>query len=168
MLARSARLPTSGDYPCAVKWDGSRAIASTEGDLRVRSRRVEFPQLSECVLQRRESIPLTFMAFDVLSVGGRASPHAQAACGAECHGQFTALARELDGSTAFPFYGASVGATPNKSVGVIDPLPRSPRGLARRASDSRDRDRVARNSPKWVMTGSDRGRLRDGVVSILN
>jgi bifunctional non-homologous end joining protein LigD len=29
-----------------------------------------FPQLCECVLQRRDSIPLTYMAFDVLSVEG--------------------------------------------------------------------------------------------------
>jgi bifunctional non-homologous end joining protein LigD len=39
MLARSGRLPTSGDYGYELKWDGFRAIASTEGPLRVRSRR---------------------------------------------------------------------------------------------------------------------------------
>jgi ATP-dependent DNA ligase len=39
MLARSRRLPLSGDYAYEVKWDGFRAIASTEGPLRVRSRR---------------------------------------------------------------------------------------------------------------------------------
>ncbi len=39
MLARSGRLPTSGDYAYEVKWDGFRAIVSTEGSLRVRSRR---------------------------------------------------------------------------------------------------------------------------------
>jgi bifunctional non-homologous end joining protein LigD len=39
MLARSGRLPTSGDYAFEVKWDGFRAIVSTEGPLRVRSRR---------------------------------------------------------------------------------------------------------------------------------
>jgi ATP-dependent DNA ligase len=39
MLARSGRLPTSGDYAYEVKWDGFRAIVSTEGPLRVRSRR---------------------------------------------------------------------------------------------------------------------------------
>jgi bifunctional non-homologous end joining protein LigD len=38
-LARSGRLPTSGDYAYEVKWDGFRAIVSTEGTLRVRSRR---------------------------------------------------------------------------------------------------------------------------------
>jgi bifunctional non-homologous end joining protein LigD len=39
MLARSGRLPTGGDYAYEVKWDGFRAIVSTEGELRVRSRR---------------------------------------------------------------------------------------------------------------------------------
>jgi bifunctional non-homologous end joining protein LigD len=39
MLARSGRLPTSGGYSFEVKWDGFRAIMSTEGPLRVRSRR---------------------------------------------------------------------------------------------------------------------------------
>jgi bifunctional non-homologous end joining protein LigD len=39
MLARSGRLPASADYAYEVKWDGFRAIVSTEGPLRVRSRR---------------------------------------------------------------------------------------------------------------------------------
>jgi ATP-dependent DNA ligase len=39
MFARSGRLPTSGDYADELKWDGFRAIVSTEGALRVRSRR---------------------------------------------------------------------------------------------------------------------------------
>jgi bifunctional non-homologous end joining protein LigD len=39
MLARSGRLPTRGDWSYEVKWDGFRAIVSTEGTLRVRSRR---------------------------------------------------------------------------------------------------------------------------------
>jgi bifunctional non-homologous end joining protein LigD len=39
MLARSGPLPTSGDYAYELKWDGFRAIISTEGPLRVRSRR---------------------------------------------------------------------------------------------------------------------------------
>jgi bifunctional non-homologous end joining protein LigD len=38
MLARSGRLPTSGDYSYELKWDGFRAVLSTEGPLRVRSR----------------------------------------------------------------------------------------------------------------------------------
>jgi bifunctional non-homologous end joining protein LigD len=103
MLARSGRLPTSGDYAYELKWDGFRAIVSTERPLRVRSRRgwdmtehvgflahlpvravldgelvaldgdgkPDFPQLCECVLMRRTTAPLTFVAFDVLSVEGR-------------------------------------------------------------------------------------------------
>src|SRR3954468_23256383 len=39
MLARSGRLPARGDYAYEVKWDGFRALVSTEGRLRVRSRR---------------------------------------------------------------------------------------------------------------------------------
>jgi bifunctional non-homologous end joining protein LigD len=39
MLARSGQLPTSGDYAYEVKWDGFRAVVSTENGLRVRSRR---------------------------------------------------------------------------------------------------------------------------------
>jgi len=39
MLVRSGRLPTGGNYAFEVKWDGFRAIVSTEGPLRVRSRR---------------------------------------------------------------------------------------------------------------------------------
>jgi hypothetical protein len=39
MLARSGRLPGGGDYSFEVKWDGFHAIVSTEGSLRVRSRR---------------------------------------------------------------------------------------------------------------------------------
>jgi bifunctional non-homologous end joining protein LigD len=39
MLARSGRLPMRNDFAFEVKWDGFRAIVSTEGPLRVRSRR---------------------------------------------------------------------------------------------------------------------------------
>jgi bifunctional non-homologous end joining protein LigD len=39
MLARSGPLPTSGDYAYEVKWDGFRAIVSTELGLRLRGRR---------------------------------------------------------------------------------------------------------------------------------
>jgi bifunctional non-homologous end joining protein LigD len=39
MLARSGRLPISRAYAYEVKWDGFRALVSTEGPLRVRSRR---------------------------------------------------------------------------------------------------------------------------------
>jgi ATP-dependent DNA ligase len=40
MLARSGKLPSRGDWAYEVKWDGFRAIVSTDGaPLRVRSRR---------------------------------------------------------------------------------------------------------------------------------
>jgi bifunctional non-homologous end joining protein LigD len=39
MLARSRPIPTRGDWAFEVKWDGFRAIVSTESGLRVRSRR---------------------------------------------------------------------------------------------------------------------------------
>jgi ATP-dependent DNA ligase len=39
MLARSGGSPTSGEYAYEVKWDGFRAVVSTESTLRVRSRR---------------------------------------------------------------------------------------------------------------------------------
>src|SRR4051794_41686215 len=103
MLAKSGRLPTRAGYAYEVKWDGFRAIVSTEGPLRVRSRRgwnmtehtqflerlpvravldgelvafgedgkPDFPLVCERVLHRHASVPLTFIAFDVLSVEGR-------------------------------------------------------------------------------------------------
>jgi bifunctional non-homologous end joining protein LigD len=86
-----------------IKWDGFRALVSTEGPLRVRSRRgwdmtpfvafldelpvravldgeivafdgdgkPDFPLVCDAVLRRDSSIPLTFIAFDVLRVEGR-------------------------------------------------------------------------------------------------
>jgi bifunctional non-homologous end joining protein LigD len=39
MLARSGQLPTRGGWAFEVKWDGFRALVSTENGLRVRSRR---------------------------------------------------------------------------------------------------------------------------------
>src|SRR4051812_3449449 len=39
MLARSGSLPSHGTYSYEVKWDGFRAIVSTESGLRIRSRR---------------------------------------------------------------------------------------------------------------------------------
>lgn len=103
MLARSGRLPTRGSWAYEVKWDGFRAIVSTEGPLRVRSRRgwnmtpqlgflaelpvravldgelvavgsdgkPDFERVCECMLQHHGEIPLTFIAFDVLSVERR-------------------------------------------------------------------------------------------------
>jgi bifunctional non-homologous end joining protein LigD len=102
MLARSGPLPTRGSYAFEVKWDGFRAIVSTQDRLRVRSRRgwdmtehvlflsdlpvravldgelvafdedgkPDFPLVCHRVLMKQRSIPLTFMAFDVLSLDG--------------------------------------------------------------------------------------------------
>src|SRR5918912_1155991 len=39
MLARSGRLSARGDFAYEVKWDGFRAIVSTENGMHVRSRR---------------------------------------------------------------------------------------------------------------------------------
>jgi bifunctional non-homologous end joining protein LigD len=39
MLARSGSIPTRSGYAYEVKWDGSRGLLSTEGPLRIRSRR---------------------------------------------------------------------------------------------------------------------------------
>jgi ATP-dependent DNA ligase len=39
MLARSGPLPSSSGWSFELKWDGFRAIVSTEDGLRVRSRR---------------------------------------------------------------------------------------------------------------------------------
>ncbi len=39
MLARSGTIPRRGDYAFELKWDGFRAIVSTEDGLRVESRR---------------------------------------------------------------------------------------------------------------------------------
>jgi ATP-dependent DNA ligase len=39
LLAKSGKLPTRGAWAYEVKWDDFRAIVSTEGPLRVRSRR---------------------------------------------------------------------------------------------------------------------------------
>jgi bifunctional non-homologous end joining protein LigD len=72
-----------------VKSDGFRAIVSTEGPLRVPVRAVldgelvafgedgkpDFERVCECMLQRHGEIPLTFLAFDVLSVDGRGITH---------------------------------------------------------------------------------------------
>jgi hypothetical protein len=103
MLAKSGPLPVRSDFVYEVKWDGFRAVLSTEGSFRVRSRRgwnmtervgflsqlpvravldgelvaldadgkPDFPLICERMLQRRSTIPLTFMAFDVLSVEER-------------------------------------------------------------------------------------------------
>ena len=53
MLARSGPLSTRGSYAYEVKWDGFRAILSTENGLRVRSQRgwdmtELLPELASC------------------------------------------------------------------------------------------------------------------------
>ena len=39
MLSRTGAMPTGGDWSFEVKWDGFRALVSTDDRLRVRSRR---------------------------------------------------------------------------------------------------------------------------------
>ena len=101
MLSRSGPLPSSTGWLFEVKWDGFRAIVSTEDGLRVRSRRGwnmtdavpeladlpaglvldgelvawrdgdrYFPDVCARVLNRDASIPITFVAFDVLRMDG--------------------------------------------------------------------------------------------------
>ena len=102
MLSRSGSLPVGDGWSFEVKWDGFRAIVSTEDGLRVRSRRgwnmtdavrelaalppglvfdgelvawrdgdPYFPDVWARVLNGDISIPITFIAFDVLRIDGR-------------------------------------------------------------------------------------------------
>jgi bifunctional non-homologous end joining protein LigD len=102
MLARQGELPTAEGWAYEVKWDGFRAIVSTEDGLRVRSRRgwdmsdrlpelaqlpdglvldgeiialneagvPHFPDICARVLHGDDSIPVVYVAFDVLRVDG--------------------------------------------------------------------------------------------------
>lgn len=102
MLLRPGAIPAGAGWAFEVKWDGFRAVVSTEDGLRVRSRRswdmtgrvpelaslpaglvldgelVAFnyrgapcwPRLCRRVLHGDGSIPVTFVAFDVLRVEG--------------------------------------------------------------------------------------------------
>ena len=102
MLLRPGALPNGDQWAFEVKWDGFRAIVSTENGLRVRSRRgwnmtnhvpelavlprglvldgelvafdehgaPHWPLLCERVLHGNRSVPVTFVAFDVLRVDG--------------------------------------------------------------------------------------------------
>src|SRR4029453_9460643 len=94
-------LPSGRGWSYEVKWDGFRALVSTEDGLRVRSRRgwnmtetvpelaalapglvlagelvawrdgdPYFPDVCARVLNRDASIPITFVAFDVLRIDG--------------------------------------------------------------------------------------------------
>jgi bifunctional non-homologous end joining protein LigD len=102
MLSRPAPLPSGSGWSFEVKWDGFRALVSTEDGLRVRSRRgwdmtetvpglaalppgvvldgelvawrdgdPYFPDVCARVLNRDASIPITFVAFDVLKMDGK-------------------------------------------------------------------------------------------------
>jgi bifunctional non-homologous end joining protein LigD len=51
------------ELPVAVILDGELVALGDDG-------KPDFPLLCECVLQRRSSVPLTLMLFDVLSVDG--------------------------------------------------------------------------------------------------
>ena len=99
MLSRPGPLPSGSGWSFEVKWDGFRALVSTEDSLRVRSRRgwnttellpelaalptgllldgelvawrdgdPYFPDVCARVLNRDMSIPITFVAFDVLRI----------------------------------------------------------------------------------------------------
>jgi ATP dependent DNA ligase domain len=78
MLARSGPLSSRGDWAYEVKWDGFRAIVSTEGEtLRVRSRRGWnmtdlVPELAalpiSATLDGEPSIPIAQFAFRVVLV----------------------------------------------------------------------------------------------------
>jgi bifunctional non-homologous end joining protein LigD len=101
MLSRPGPLPSGSGWSFEVKWDGFRALVSTEDGLRVRSRRgwsmtellpelaalphglvldgelvawrdgdPYFPDVCARVLNRDASIPITFVAFDVLRIDG--------------------------------------------------------------------------------------------------
>jgi bifunctional non-homologous end joining protein LigD len=101
MLSRPGPLPSGSGWSFEVKWDGFRALVSTEDGLRVRSRRgwdmtetvpelaalppglvldgelvawrdgdPYFPDVCARVLNRDASIPITFVAFDVLRMDG--------------------------------------------------------------------------------------------------
>jgi bifunctional non-homologous end joining protein LigD len=101
MPSRPGPLPSGSGWSFEVKWDGFRALVSTEDGLRVRSRRgwnmtellpelrglpagllldgelvasrdgdPYFPDVCARVLNRDASIPITFVAFDVLRIEG--------------------------------------------------------------------------------------------------
>jgi bifunctional non-homologous end joining protein LigD len=102
MLSRPGPLPSGSGWSFEVKWDGFRALVSTEDGLRVRSRRgwsmaellpematlppgllldgelvawrdgdPYFPDVCARVLNRDTSIPIAFVAFDVLRMDGK-------------------------------------------------------------------------------------------------
>jgi bifunctional non-homologous end joining protein LigD len=101
MLSRPGPLPSGSGWSFELKWDGFRAIVSTEDGLRVRSRRgwnmttvlpelrglpeglvldgelvawkgneLWFPDVCRRVLNHDLSVPVIFVAFDVLRIDG--------------------------------------------------------------------------------------------------
>jgi bifunctional non-homologous end joining protein LigD len=101
MLARPGALPSGPAWSFELKWDGFRALVSTEAGLRVRSRRgwnmtpvlpelrrlpkglvldgelvawkgkePWFPNLRRRMLNSDMSVPVTFVAFDLLRIDG--------------------------------------------------------------------------------------------------
>jgi bifunctional non-homologous end joining protein LigD len=102
MLLRPDSIPTGDGWAFELKWDGFRALVSTENGLEVRSRRAwnmtdrvpelgvlprglvldgelvafneqgapHWPLVCERVLHGNTTVPVTFMAFDVLRVDG--------------------------------------------------------------------------------------------------
>ena len=77
MLSRSGPLPIGEGWSFELKWEGFRAIVSTEDGLRVRSRRgwnmtAAVPELQQLPpgLVRDSSVPVTFVIFDLLSCDG--------------------------------------------------------------------------------------------------
>jgi ATP-dependent DNA ligase len=58
MLARSGQLPTGGDYAYELKWDGFRAIVSTEGR-RCGSRAMHLGTIAKDLRSRR--LPMDYL-----------------------------------------------------------------------------------------------------------
>jgi ATP-dependent DNA ligase len=58
MLSRPGRLPTFGNWSFEVKWEGFRAVVSTEEGLRVRSRRGWNPTALVPELEELEGEPI--------------------------------------------------------------------------------------------------------------
>jgi ATP-dependent DNA ligase len=68
MLSRTAPMLLGSGWSFELKWDGFRAIVSTEDGLAVR--KPYFPLVCRPVLNRDMSVPLTFVIFDLLRRDG--------------------------------------------------------------------------------------------------
>jgi bifunctional non-homologous end joining protein LigD len=73
MLSRSARLPTGGRWAFEVKWDGFRAIVSTEDGLRVRSRRGW--NMTDALPELRQLPPGLVVDGEVVAFNDQGDPH---------------------------------------------------------------------------------------------